>query len=968
MPFIEAPTTFYMGRRYDPASNRLVDEVVYYDSRDLTTHAVVVGMTGSGKTGLCITLLEEAVMDNIPSIVIDPKGDITNLLLAFPELRPEDFEPWVNVDDARRTGLEVDEYAADVAQKWRDGLASWNITQQRVQQFKDSARFSIYTPGSDAGLPISILDAMQAPHGGWQAGDDEFHRERIAGIVTALLALIGRNVEPVKDREHVLISNIFEVAWRHGINLTLEDVILQVQKPPFNKLGVFDIDTFFAEKDRFKLAMELNNIIASPSFQSWIQGEPLDIQSLLYTPEGKPRVSIFYIAHLSDAERMFIVTLLLENMLSWMRGLSGTTSLRALMYFDEMFGFFPPHPYNPPSKEPIMRLLKQARAFGLGMVLATQNPGDLDYKGLSNAGTWFIGKLQTENDKKKVLSGLEMVETVDSKFNIADMDRLLSDLDPRVFVMHNVHDNMGAIPIHTRWAMSFLRGPLTRQQIRILMAKQKNQPYYPSYQQQHASGYGPGGAQPYGQPAPSGATPPPMSLPEMPPTLPETGPYATNIPQPASLPDSGGYEQQPPFRPGSTPPPATLPDEYTTQRSGNVTNRSGDISLPDGYSLNPPALSASTVQFFLPSEIPQERAIGDWERRTGQRAESFGGARLAYKPILLAQAEVRFSDRKSSVTDVRIYTYQVPHVERAGLIYWDEYEAAYVDPKSVSGEAFGEAIYGELSPGLTDSKRLTALKNELTDYIYKTKKIVILYNPELDIYSESGMRERDFRVMAQTIARQKRDDETDKVVAKYDKTFDTLETKLRKTARDLAAEQQELDALRNEEMFTAGEAVLSLLRGRTTYTLSRVSRTRRYKGQAREDVYEAEQVIAELEDQLAETQHKMEQELAQINDKWLRVANMIENYEIAPYKKDIYAGLFGIGWQPHWLIVVNGVTTLIPAWNDQAQQYAQQSTQQYTPQQAQTLLPGRDQQPDQYGTQPGYDQGGYDPRNDRNWR
>ena len=265
MPFIEAPTTFYMGRRFDPTTRRLVDEVVYYDSRDLTTHAVVVGMTGSGKTGLCITLLEEAVMDNIPSIIIDPKGDITNLLLAFPELRPQDFEPWVNVDDARRAGLDIPEYAQDIAQKWRDGLASWGITPQRLQFFKQNAVFSIYTPGSDAGLPISILEAMQAPPGGWQPGEDEFHRERISGIVTALLALIGRNVEPVKDREHVLISNIFEVAWRRGVNLTLEDVILQVQKPPFAKLGVFDVDTFFPEKDRFALAMELNNILASPS-------------------------------------------------------------------------------------------------------------------------------------------------------------------------------------------------------------------------------------------------------------------------------------------------------------------------------------------------------------------------------------------------------------------------------------------------------------------------------------------------------------------------------------------------------------------------------------------------------------------------------------------------------------------------------------------------------------------------------
>src|SRR5215212_5827679 len=301
MPFIEAPTTFYMGRRYDPSAKQLVDEVVYYDSRDLTTHAIVVGMTGSGKTGLCISLLEEAILDNIPAIVIDPKGDITNLLLMFPNLRPEDFAPWINPEDARRAGLSMEEYAKDVSQQWRDGLSTWGIVPQRIAATKNAAQLSIYTPGSDAGLPVSILDSLRAPREGW-TGFEESHRERISGIVTALLALVGKSAEPVKDREHVLLSNIFENAWKTGRDLTLEDIILQVQKPPFSKLGVFDVDTFFPEKERFKLAMELNNIIAAPSFQSWMNGEPLDVSRLLYTAEGRPRVSIFYIAHLSEAE------------------------------------------------------------------------------------------------------------------------------------------------------------------------------------------------------------------------------------------------------------------------------------------------------------------------------------------------------------------------------------------------------------------------------------------------------------------------------------------------------------------------------------------------------------------------------------------------------------------------------------------------------------------------------------------
>ncbi|MBE0688953.1 MAG: ATP-binding protein, partial [Anaerolineae bacterium] len=520
MPFIEAPTSFYLGRRYTPEDHRLTEDIVYYDSRDLTTHAVVVGMTGSGKTGLCINLLEEAVLDNIPSIIIDPKGDITNLLLTFPDFREEDFVPWVNVDEARRAKMSVEDYAADTAHRWKEGLASWHVVPDRVRWLKYAARYSIYTPGSDAGLPVSILASLRAPHEGWHAGNEEMLREKINGVTTALLALVGRDAQPVQDREHVLIANIFEHAWRNGIDLTLEDIILQVQKPPFNKLGVFPLDEYISEKVRLKLAMELNGIVAAPSFQSWMNGDPMDMQNLLYQPDGKPRVSVFYIAHLNEAERQFVITLLLENMLGWMRSLSGTTSLRCLLYIDEMFGYFPPFPRNPPTKDPILRLLKQARAFGIGLILATQNPADLDYKGLSNAGTWFIGRLQSDQDKERVAAGLQSLVSVNNELDLRDVRTMISDIEPRVFLMHNIHDQDGPVFVHTRWAMSYLRGPLTRQQVQILMADQKAQlmtatgSAYPANASQSERLYNPK------MPLNSALTPP-TSLPEMPTSLPE---------------------------------------------------------------------------------------------------------------------------------------------------------------------------------------------------------------------------------------------------------------------------------------------------------------------------------------------------------------------------------------------------------------------------------------------------------------
>ncbi|MGQ9767892.1 MAG: ATP-binding protein [Anaerolineae bacterium] len=474
MAIIEKLGSFYLGNEYDLEARKLSEVAVNYDARDLTTHAVCVGMTGSGKTGLCICLLEEAALDGVPAIMIDPKGDITNLLLTFPELRPEDFLPWVNPDDARRKGQTEEEYAAKTAQTWREGLASWGQGPERIRMLKAAADFVIYTPGSEAGLPVSMLSSFKAPALDWDT-ETETLRDQIQGTVSALLGLAGIEADPVRSREHILLSNILENAWRGGEDLDLARLIASVQKPPFRQVGVLDVDTFYPEKDRFNLAMTLNNIIASPSLAAWLKGDPLDIPSLLYTPEGKPRHSIFYIAHLSDAERMFFVTILLEQVIAWMRSQPGTTSLRALLYMDEVFGFFPPTA-NPPSKRPMLTLLKQARAFGLGVVLTTQNPVDLDYKGLTNTGTWFIGKLQAERDKARLLDGLEgALSSAGVSTDRRALDKMISALDSRIFLLHNVHQK-GPVVLHTRWAMSYLRGPLTRQQIKELMAGRKAAP------------------------------------------------------------------------------------------------------------------------------------------------------------------------------------------------------------------------------------------------------------------------------------------------------------------------------------------------------------------------------------------------------------------------------------------------------------------------------------------------------------
>ncbi len=458
--------SFYLGREYDLQSDSPKPDLLLYDARDLTTHAVCVGMTGSGKTGLCLALLEEAAIDGIPAIAIDPKGDLGNLLLTFPELLPEDFRPWIDPSEAARRGVQPEELADETARRWREGLAEWGQDGSRIRRLRETVDLALYTPGSSAGLPLAVLRSFAAPPAAVREDADAI-RSRITAAASGLLSLVGIQADPVRSREHILLASIMQQSWEQGRDLDLSELLRQIQQPPFEKVGFLDLEAFYPSKDRTDLALRLNSLAASPTFAGWLEGEPLDVGRLLYTAEGRPRLSILSIAHLSDSERMFFVTILLNEVLSWIRMQPGTSSLRALLYMDEVFGYFPPTA-NPPSKMPMLTLLKQARAFGLGVVLATQNPVDLDYKGLSNAGTWFLGRLQTERDKARVLEGLEGAAAgAAGRFDRAKMESILAGLGNRVFLMNNVHEDEPVV-FQTRWALSYLRGPLTAPQIQRL--------------------------------------------------------------------------------------------------------------------------------------------------------------------------------------------------------------------------------------------------------------------------------------------------------------------------------------------------------------------------------------------------------------------------------------------------------------------------------------------------------------------
>ncbi len=459
----------YLGREMNLENRESLELPLLYKNKYLTTHAAIIGMTGSGKTGLGVALIEEAIMDNIPSIIIDPKGDMGNLLLTFPELRPEDFIPWIDPAEAAGKELSIPEYGEKMAATWKKGLASWGQGPERIRQLRDKTDMTIYTPGSTAGVPVSVLSSFKAPSEAL-LNDTDTLNSLVNSTTTTLLSLIDIKGDPLQSREHILLSSLLLHFWRRGDDLSLENLIANIVNPPFEKVGVFGLDTFYNQSNRMSLAMSLNNILASPTFAAWTEGEPLDIQRILYSEDGRPRTAVFSIAHLSETERMFFVTMLLNQFTGWMRRQQGSASLKALLYMDEIFGYFPPTA-NPPSKKPMLLLLKQARAYGIGIVLATQNPVDLDYKGLSNIGSWFIGRLQTSQDQDRVVEGI--VGAGNGNLDARLVRNLLADMKSRQFLLNSAHLDEPLL-FETRWVMSYLKGPISKNDITKLMKGKKD--------------------------------------------------------------------------------------------------------------------------------------------------------------------------------------------------------------------------------------------------------------------------------------------------------------------------------------------------------------------------------------------------------------------------------------------------------------------------------------------------------------
>ncbi|MCA9107391.1 MAG: ATP-binding protein [Planctomycetales bacterium] len=876
LPDYEKLGAFYLGRHHDSQAGQTTEQTLLYDSKDLCTHAVVVGMTGSGKTGLCLDLIEEAAIDGIPTIAIDPKGDIGNLLLTFPNLAPEDFRPWIDEGVARREGLAPEAYAEKIAGVWKNGLAKWGQTPDRIQRLRDAVEMRIYTPASSAGYPLTILRSLDAPSPEARE-DQELLRERIASTASGLLALLDIDADPINSREHILVSNLLQAAWSQGQSLSLADLFRGIRTPGFDRVGIMDLESFYSEKDRMELALRLNNLMASPSFAGWLEGEPLNVHRLLYTPAGKPRIAIISIAHLSDKERMFLVTLLLNEILSWVRTQPGTSSLRALLYMDEVFGFFPPTA-TPPSKRPMLTLLKQARAYGLGVVLATQNPVDLDYKGLSNTGTWFIGRLQTERDKARVMEGLEGASTKAGSFDRGKMEATLAGLGSRVFLMNNVHDDV-PVTFETRWAMSYLRGPLTRDQIKQL--KQADDP---------AAGVDPAtGASPEAAPRP---TPAVVATPDE--VVPTTTAAVVSTVAATAPPIAGSLFSGPSWnslRPvnasqsSSTPVPAA---------GGGETRQAEQVLGIDSGTFIPPSIPQRFIEPVRPPAPNQ---------------------RLVYRPGLLAVAGMHYVKSTLAVDlwHKRVLWWDTESCEGPE---WERAQELNADRMRLFESMPPGASQAEVPAQLIHEKKFASYGKAIKDHAYRSLPLVLFRHAETKQVSRAGETESEFRVRITGTLNEQRDLEVDKLKQAYAAKYSSLDERVKKAQAKVDEERAQFSSKSMESALSLGTSLLGAMFGNKKLSVTNVrsaGSALKSVGRAaseRTDIKQAEAQVEALREERDQLEQSFKDESATIEAKLDPTQIVLETIELPPRKSDISIDELYLVWSPY-SVDASGIATCL---------------------------------------------------------
>ncbi len=832
---------FYLGRQILPEGSPGADAPLLYPSAKLNTHALCVGMTGSGKTGLGIGLLEEAAIDGIPALVIDPKGDMANLCLTFPHLSPEEFLPWVDGEEARLKGLSPETYAQKLSAQWQQGIQAWGQSPDRIRLLRDNADLTVYTPGSAAGVPLSMLDSLDAPPASL-AQDFNSLNSLVASTAAALLSLLGIEADPIQSRETILTSTILQTAWLRGENLSLASLIGYIQTPPTDQVGVLDWETFYPQAERQNLALRFNSLLASPTFSGFLQGRPLDIDSLLYNAQGKAKISIISIAHLSDQERMFFVTLFLNRLLAWMRGQTGSQSLRALFYMDEIFGYFPPVA-NPPSKQAILTLLKQARAYGLGLVLATQNPADLDYKGLANIGTWWIGRLQTERDRARLLDGLQTADPQgQSQTSRQDLDQLIAGLEQRQFLMHSVHQKAPVL-LESRYCLSYLKGPMSPLDLSKL--KELGLVAPDNYQTPAAGSAGTG--------------------------------LQTQLTD-ARLAQALGQAPDPVAQDFLRQRQASL--DSAQQIQAQAAGGSPNFSQP-ASSAQAPHLPEGIQAYYLPSNQPSG----------------------TYRPVLAAFTETYFLDKKTgkgqTLREVRLTDFQ----EGPLPVRWDDSWLADFQLSDLASRPQAGFDFAPLPSPALQAKAYSTWSKDLVDYLYRSQTLTRYENKAFKLQSEEGEDLRSFKIRLDQESRQARDQALADLQDKYEKKLASQEEKIRKAEQQVARKEDMQADAKRQASISLGSTVLNAVFGKKIFssgTLGRATTTSKAAsrvGRMEADVERAQETVdayQQVYDQLAQ---EMQEELSMLRAGLEADLDNITEVELKPLKRDIKVLLLALVWQ-----------------------------------------------------------------------
>jgi len=843
---VEPFNTLYLGRLVDER-NQLTDEAVAYPLDHLTTHALILGATGSGKTGLGLALVEEALRRQVPVLLLDVKGDLANLLLTFPDLSPEDFAPWIDPDAVQRQGQTPDQAARAMAERWRTGLAGWELAPEHIAQLRLNADIALYTPGLRAGRPVDILARFSAP----PSGDPDVAVLRAQGLTSALLGLAGVDADPLRSREHILLTTLVRHTWDTQGTFDIPTLIRQVQQPPMEHIGVFDVESFFPQKARFDLALTLNNLIAAPGFARWREGEPLDIDRFLYTPERQPRASVFYLAHLPEEQRQFFVTLFLEELRTWTRAQAGTRTLRALLYFDEILGYLPPHPYNPPTKEPLLALVKQGRAAGLGVILSTQNPADLDYKGLGNIGTWFVGALRTERDKARVLEGMGGAIS-EAGMTLGTVETALSRLKPRLFLMHDAQEGK----LHfffSRWTMSYLRGPLT-----VAEAQQLTTPQ------------------------------PKVDIADT----------AFSISTPVS-----------PTPPPPDHPTTRLSDYPTTRLSDSPTTRQELRQR----TTRPPTVDPEIPQAFLPATLTAAWAIR--QHSTPLPAEASAqlvyrpyllGAGVTH--IFHQQAGIAVHDEQVWRIDPAAGGSWNLRWEQGEMI---DLRLNDLLP-DYAGEGVFEALPQGLGNKTAHAKRESALRTHLYQHsqikIWTCSPLKLFSPPDenkrafLDRCRQEMERQKEAALAAERLKFERKMEQIEAKVRKEQMEL--------YQDREMLAERKREELLSGAESVLS----LISKRRHTLRPLSTTSRQRRYVKQAQAEVEESEEALRLYEEEMKQLEAAWQATARQIIQKWESTLNDIREIVVRANRADIDVRFCGLAWFPFWEVRAGSDAVLLPAY------------------------------------------------------